>query len=199
MPRRPGTRRAGSAWDRLPPGRIPGQAPSPELGARLDRQVAAAGVDVDLDVRVAATVADHFLVPHDRLRVLEAHVDVAASLVGQRLERGPRGEAQRDVARSGIRGDPGEACAPVLQPDVSRSRVGLELLDIAVDDVDVPRSGVDVDELRVHLPDGDVPGADIAGDLLPLEARDVAVAAARVADQLPLHVGRLHVARAGVG
>src|SRR6266571_561637 len=55
------------------------------LGTRLDCQIAAAGVDVDFDAGVAATVADHFLALDDRLGILIAHADVAAALVGERL------------------------------------------------------------------------------------------------------------------
>src|SRR5206468_6340897 len=148
-----------------------------------DGQIAAAGVDVDLDAGVAAAVADDLLVPDDRLRVLVAHADVAAALIGERLEGGVRGETKGDVARAGVGLDPRQARAVVLQTDVARAGVGAKLLDVAAGDPDVTGAGVGGDELRGRRAHRDVARADVAAQRVALEITEVAVAAAGVADE----------------
>src|SRR5438046_10405909 len=81
---------------------------------------------------------------------------VAASLVGERLEGGVGGETEDDVAGAGVGLDAHQAGAVVLESDAAGARAREKLLDVPLRDTRVARAGGYVDMKRRHLEHGHV-------------------------------------------
>src|SRR5207245_316457 len=148
---------------------------------------------------VPSPPAEELLALQDRLSVGVAVRDVAASLIGDRLERRVGAEAESDVARAGVGLDPPEAGdASRLQLDVPRAGVGDELLEVGVERADAPRTGIAAELPRLRPADDHAAGAGVARQVLAAEPADPAVAACGGAAERSPALARLHLARSPV-